>query len=446
MSDEKLIFCGNNENFLKKELTEQSNDSNAGTAFRIPSLIKSGNTLVAVIDKQSCGADWGFIELAVRRSEDGGETWSDIETIASPPARKIMASDDCYASAFFIDPCMAIAPNGDIIMLVDFYPECKGLHNRKLLDKKKVPYSVHNGKMYPVIYDRDGKFYLVTENGVVLDYRFNETEYRVADWKGSLYKNDEYVGNIFLNGKTGSHQDGGPITFGAPLKAPKRNYLYMLRSSDNGKTWSDPVDITGQILNKSDGTFIGTAPGVGLTTDDGRIIMPLYVDRKETVSIYSIDNGETWHRMASQPYSCNIDEWQCIQAPDGNILGLGRQKSYGKTPLSISRDNGKHWEKAGTTALYAPKCQKSVINIGNYVFCSHPSEKTRSNGVITIGRFKKVKGKAAGIEWTGEVEINQGFFAYSCLCQIDEDHLGVLYEAQPSSYICFKKYKLEDLM
>lgn len=446
MSNEKLIFCGNNESFLKKELTAHSNDSNGGTAFRIPSLIKSGDTLIAAIDKQSCGADWGFIEIAVRRSEDGGETWSDIETIATPPARYIVESDECYKSAFFIDPCMVIAPNGDVVMLIDFYPECKGLHNRRILDKKKVPYSMYQNKMHPVIYDRDGKFYLVTNDGTVLDNKYNETDYRVADWKGSLYKGDEYVGNIFLNGTKGEHNESAGTTFGAPLKAPKRNYLYMLRSSDNGKTWSDPVDITGQILNKSDGTFIGVAPGVGLATIDEKIIIPLYVDRKETVSIYSIDNGETWHRMTRQPYSCNIDEWQCVQSPDGNILGLGRQKRYGKTPLSISRDGGKHWEKAGTTAIYAPKCQKSVISIGNYVFCSHASEKTRSNGVITIGRFKRIKGKAVGIDWISEVEINQGFFAYSCLCQIDEDHIGVLYESEPSSYICFKKFKLADLI
>lgn len=446
MDNEKLIFCGNSDKFLSENLTKYSDESNGGTAFRIPSLIKSGDTLIAAIDKQSCGADWGFIELAVRTSDDGGESWSDIKTIASPPARETKITDSCYSSAFFIDPCMAIAPNGDVVMLVDFYPECKGLHNRQLLDKKKVAYSMYKNKMYPVIYDRDGNFYLVIEDGVVLDSRYNETEYRVTDWKGSLYKNDEYVGNIYLNGKTGKNEEGAQITFGAPLKAPKRNYIFMLRSTDNGKTWSDPVDITKDFLIKDDGTFIGIAPGVGLTTKDGRIIMPLYVDRKESASIYSVDNGETWHRMTQQPYSCNTDEWQLVQSPDGVVLGFGRQKKYGRTPMSISHDNGKHWVKAGKTDIYAPKCQKSIINIGNYVFCSHASEKTRSNGVITVGRFKRVKGKTVGVEWYNEVEINRGFFAYSCLTQIDDEHIGVLYEAQPSSYILFKKYKIEDLI
>ena len=104
MDNEKVIFCGNNERYLPKELTLQSDESNGGTAFRIPSLIKAGNTLIAAIDKQTSGADWGFIELAVRTSDDGGETWSDIQTIATPPARETRITDECYASAFFIDP------------------------------------------------------------------------------------------------------------------------------------------------------------------------------------------------------------------------------------------------------------------------------------------------------------------------------------------------------
>lgn len=440
----KIIFCGNDEKYLDKKYTRFSDESNGGDAFRIPSLIKAGNTLVAVVDKQTCGEDWGFIELAVRRSEDGGETWSNIETIASPPARETYKNSESYASAFFIDPCMAIAKNGDIILLVDFYPECKGLHGRKLLDKKKLPYTMYDKRMRPALYDRNGKFYIVREDGVVLNHRQKETNYRVTDWKGSLYNGDEYVGNIFLNGKTGRHDEN--VTFGAPLKAPKRNYIYMLKSSDEGKTWSDPVDITSDVLIKEDGTFLGVSPGNSITTKGGRTIMPVYVDKKESASIYSIDSGETWHRMTKQPYNCNVDEWQAVRAPDGAILALGRAKTYAKTPLSISYSKGKRWIKAKPTGLFAPKCQKSVINVGNYVFCSHPSERTRENGVISVGRFRRANGKTVGIDWYSDTEINTGYFGYSCLTQVDEDHIGVLYEAQPSSLICFKKYKMADLI
>lgn len=446
MNKEQLIFCGNSEMFLKKELTKDSSKANGGIAFRIPSLINAGGTLIAAIDRASSGADWGYIEIAVRRSEDGGETWSDLESIAIPPARETRISSDSYASAFYIDPCMAVAPNGDVIMLADFWPECKGLHNRKILDKKKVPYAQLNGRMRPLIYDRDGNFYYIAEDGSVLDQRKNATEYRVADGSGSLYKGAEYVGNIYLNGAVGKNEANAKTTFGAPLKAPKRSYVFMLRSTDNGKTWSEPRDITNMVLHEKDGTFLGVAPGVGLTTSDGRIIMPLYVDRKSTVSIYSVDNGETWHRMTSQPYAENIDEWQLVEAPDGTILGLGRQKSYGKTPVSISHNKGKYWERGKSTALFAPKCQKSVITAGGYVFCSHASERKRENGVITAGRLRLKKGAYTQIDWISETEINKGFFAYSCLAQIDDAHIGVLYEDEPSSHIMFKKYAITDLV
>lgn len=446
MAKEQLIFCGSSETFLDKALTADSNADNGGNAFRIPSLVNADGTLIAAIDRASCGADWGYIELAVRRSEDGGETWSPIETIAAPPARETKISADCYASAFYIDPCMAVAPNGDVILLADFWPECKGLHNQHLLDKHKVPYAQINGRMRPLIYDRDGNFYYIEESGAVLDSQKQPTPYRLGSGFGDLYKGDKYVGNIYLNGAVGKNEAGAVTTFGAPLKAPKRCYVFMLRSSDRGKTWSDPVDITNMVLHESDGTFLGVAPGAGITTTDGRIVMPLYVDRKSTVSIYSVDNGDTWHRMTSQPYAENTDEWQMVEAPDGSIVGFGRQKRFGKTPMSISANKGKSWSKCGKTGLYAPKCQKSVIAVGDTIFCSHPSGHTRENGMLSVGKLRRKKGGYTHVDWVRHVPINQGFFAYSCLAQIDAHTLGVLYEDRPSSHIQFQTFELAELM
>lgn len=445
MSNPQLIFCGSSSTFLKEELTKNSNEENGGVAFRIPSLINAGGTLIAAIDRASSGADWGYIELAVRRSEDGGKTWSPIQSVAAPPARETRASSDCYASAFYIDPCMAVAPNGDIIMIADFWPECKGLHKKQLLDKKKVPYAMLNGRMRPIIYDRDGNFFYISEAGTVLNYKKEATDYRVDEATGSLFRADEYMGNIYLNGAMGKNEMGAKTTFGAPLKSPKRCYVFMIRSSDGGKTWSAPKDITNMILSKDDGTFLGVAPGIGVTTDDGKIIMPLYSDKNGAASIYSLDNGETWHRMTRCPYSENLDEWQMITTPNGEILGLGRQKAYGKTPVSISSDGSKSWEKCSKTALYAPKCQKSVITANGYVFCSHASKKTRSDGVISIGKLRMIKGRYTHIDWFKDVEINKGFFAYSCLTQIDDDTIGVLYESEPSSYIEFQTFKISEI-
>lgn len=445
MSKKQTLFCGNCKEYLREELIKESNKANGGTAFRIPSLVNANGVLVAAIDKAATGGDWGYIELAVRTSEDNGDTWTDIKTIASPPARVINTSMENTKTAFYIDPCMAVAANGDIILLATFFPESKGFHNFKMLDKHKAAYTMYDGKKQPIIYDRDGNYYIITDNGNVLDSKKNKTEYTVQYPQGALYKDEEYVGNIHLNGSMGkSTVEDTKTTFGAPLKMPKRSYIYMLRSKDNGKTWSEPVDITASILTDSDGVFFAVAPGSGLTTKSGRIIMPIYT-KKGTVAIYSDDNGETWKRNTASPYTGNIDEWCLIEAPDSTLYSFGRARIYGKTPVSISYDNGISWIKAKKANVKAPKCQKNAMILGDRILVSHPNEKKRANGAISTGSFIKDKsGNVKGIKWDKEyIEINRGFFAYSCMCRIDDNTIGILYEDEPGSHIIFEKIVID---
>ena len=411
-----------------------------GFEFRIPSIVNAGGVLVAAADNGRSGMDWGYIELCVRRSADGGESWSELKTIARPPARSTGSDIENTKSAFFIDPCMAVAPNGDIVMLVTFFPESKGIHNMKYLEKKKIAFTRFDGVKCPIIYDRDGNYYIVLENGSVIDKKKAKTAYTLKGI-GELYKGEEYIGNIYLNGAQGKAEEGTETTFGAPLKSPKRSYIFLLRSKDKGETWSEPRDITPSILNETDGAFIGVSPGSGLTTEKGRILIPLYTENG-TVCIYSDDNGETWQRNQQIPYTGNKDEWTMIEAPSGRIYGFGRDK--GKIPATISFDHGITWAKGDRPPIKAPKCQKSALVIDDKVFLSHPSGKDRSDGVISLGLFSRdKKGNFTGIRWsTQEIPINKTFFAYSCMAKIDDSTIALLYENKPSGEIVFKKIEL----
>ena len=60
--------------------------------------------------------------------------------------------------------------------------------------------------------------------------------------------------------------------------------------------------------------------------------------------------------------------------------------------------------------------------------------------------FITKKGGYTHVDWVRHVPINQGFFAYSCLAQIDTHTLGVLYEDRPSSHIQFQTFELAELM
>ncbi len=162
-----------------------------------------------------------------------------------------------------------------MILLADFWPECKGLHNQHLLDKHKVPYAQLSGRMRPLIYDRDGNFYYIEESGAVLDSQKQPTPYRLGSGFGDLYKGDEYVGNIYLNGAVGKNEAGAVTTFGAPLKAKTQALLCIYAAQQRpGQNLSDPVDITNMVLHETDGTFLGVAPGAGITTTTVESLCP----------------------------------------------------------------------------------------------------------------------------------------------------------------------------
>ena len=65
--------------------------------------------------------------------------------------------------------------------------------------------------------------------------------------------------------------------------------------------------------------------------------------------------------------------------------------------------------------------------------------------MISVGKLRMIKGRYTHIDWFRDIEINKGFFAYSCLAQIDEDTIGVLYESEPSSYIEFRTFKISEI-
>ncbi len=100
-------------------------------------------------DRASSGEGWGYIELAVRRSVDGGKSWTPVKPIASPPARETRASASSYASAFYVDPCLALAPNGDIIMLVNFWPSARARIISSFWTERKSPTLCARAKCAP---------------------------------------------------------------------------------------------------------------------------------------------------------------------------------------------------------------------------------------------------------------------------------------------------------
>ena len=73
-------------------LLEKTDLFTAGTAgyalYRIPGVVVTAKgTLLAYCEaRKSASGDWGTIDVLMRRSTDGGKTWSEARRIVTPPA------------------------------------------------------------------------------------------------------------------------------------------------------------------------------------------------------------------------------------------------------------------------------------------------------------------------------------------------------------------------
>lgn len=524
------LFVGENCDAFTKFYTDKEQFSGMVDG-RIPSLLavkneKYSKNVIAAADKASCGADWGFIEIATRLSEDNGNTFGKIKTVFTPPVRKYPYSGDEYTSAFAIDPLLMESEEGKVIMLFDFYPECKGLHAPRLLEKGSGYVNTDNGlslKLYTGrtklngIFARRGKEFTLRPDGFVYDDKGRKTRYYVPKNHSQEYSyqtfgdmyymagdkptyldnppplipekrdgEDVYVGNIYLSKNKPLFNENGPVfvkkekikdkngnllcieTKPAPFRAPMISYIFKCESSDGGKTFSQPVDITPYYKKDTDGVFLGVGPGVGITLCadkyKGRILAPCYILGKALVLI-SDDNGITWRRNKAD-FCKNVDECQLVEMPDGKVFCFGRPKGGGLIPLSVSDDGGDSFRKLDAVKPHIPQCQHSVISVpkdfilpdnmendGRFILLAAPTghngkDVTRTEGKVFLGRIDDEK-----ISWFKTYDITDkekyssfgkyaDFYAYSCLTCLSDNTVGLLYEAYPSGYMTFAKFTL----
>lgn len=166
---------------------------------RIPSLIlakskkEKESVLLAISDVGNEGADWGKVDIGIRRSFDGGDSWSaPIDKVLGLITHRAPQDFHDWQSAFYIDAVTTQAQNGDIVMLVDMWPECKGLHAADYLETG-TGYEWIDGKCYRILYSGESKVgnghtnhlgekYTIREEGWVYDDKGVRTRYYVPQY------------------------------------------------------------------------------------------------------------------------------------------------------------------------------------------------------------------------------------------------------------------------
>lgn len=404
--------------------TEQPFASGTGssTNFRIPALVTlSDGTLVAAADARWNGTgDAGGIDTMVSRSTNGGKTWT-YSFANYLGDNKQTFNTGC---ATFIDPALAYrADNNTLYMLVDLYAAgyaintapTKPLTGSGFTSDGKLKVQNASAKddytYYVGDYGTDGYANIYDSNNNVVP------DYTVDKWF-NLYQGDTEVSNLF-------YAD-------AAYKAYPTTYLYLTKSIDGGQTWDAP-----ELLNvKNVGEqFYGVGPGRGLVTSTGRIIFACYKHPTEYTSfIYSDDNGKTWTRTANLG---DVSSEATLVEADGRLYAFTRTSSYDYKNITYytSTDNGTTWSAKTDDSSIDPctNCQMNAITYSKKIdgktaiLLSCPTGSSRASGKIFVGLVQD----NGSISWDYTYSVNSSsYYAYSCLTELNDGSIGLLYEDQ----------------
>ena len=165
--------------------------------------------------------------------------------------------------------------------------------------------------------------------------------------------------------------------------------VLLMRSSDDGRSWSKPRDITREVL-PAQWHWVGPGPGHGIQLQKGRLVMPCWAGVEANVPFgatqlsyvfFSDDGGQTWHAGAAAGVE-RSDECEVVQRVDGSLYMTARSRHQKKRrAYAVSQDGGHSWLPAQyDDRLPEPSCQGSILRLSqqgsgqkNRVVLAHPS-------------------------------------------------------------------------
>lgn len=217
--------------------------------------------------------------------------------------------------------------------------------------------------------------------------------------------------------------------------------FYLQKSTDDGRTWGKPSDITNQVATPDLRTaFKFVTSGRGIQTREGRLLHN-YVRVGNGVTLFgSDDHGQSWTALGEVSPG---DESKVVELHDGTLM-VNSRIGPGKRIVHRQSEGGKPWETEFDLGLPDPKCNACILQYtatrdgyqkNRLLFCNAASNRARENLAVRISYD-------AGKTWSEGRVIDHGPSAYSEITVLRDGSLGVLYESG-NQEIRFVRFTLE---
>ncbi len=243
---------------------------------------------------------------------------------------------------------------------------------------------------------------------------------------------------------------------------------FSMRSTDDGVTWTTPVDITATFepfRAKYDWKVIATGPGHGLQLKSGRLVVPIWLaygkigDHKPSAAatIYSDDHGKTWKAgdiaFPNAGEFGDPNETMITTLADGRVMLVARNVSKANRKLvSTSADGATGWSTPKFhDQLWEPICMASIVahptQPGTQLYSApHTLGRDAAGNEVPAGRGKRENlsiklSRDDGKTWPVNKTLDPGPSAYSDLAVLPDGTVLCLYEK--NSDIVAARFNLE---
>ncbi len=213
------------------------------------------------------------------------------------------------------------------------------------------------------------------------------------------------------------------------------NTAWMMTSEDHGLTWSEPRELTRELVGRGR-TIRGFGPGHGIQMGpDGRfanrLVIPIRTSNRRgedaILAAFSDNGGRTWRPGGAVPNGSG--EFMIAEGAPGRLV-LNRRDSEARY-RAFSVDGGQTWTRQQidpALATVVNGCQGCLFAAGGALFFTTPAGIPLAEGFDNRANLTLYRSFNGGHTWPARYNLSSKAAGYSDLARLDDGRLALVFE------------------